>query len=124
MLLRRLSFPSHGRYGNMIRRFAKSVPVISMMTNTVLGFIYEARGVKITRWSNDILDPDQMEMLYAAAITAAARGAPPPLQNCFGFIDGTLRPISWPGENQGIRLYNGRNRVHVLKFRISVHCFA
>ena len=52
-----------------------------------------------------------MEM-YAAAITAT--GAP--LQNCFGFIDGTVRPIARPVDNQRI-LYNGHKRVHALKFQ-------
>ena len=50
-----------------------------------------------------------MEMC-AAAITV--RGAP--LQNFFGFIDGTVRPIARPGDNQHI-LYNGHKRVHALK---------
>ncbi|XP_068752999.1 uncharacterized protein [Montipora capricornis] len=109
MLSRRLSFPC--RYGDMIPRFAKPVPVISMVTNTVLDFIYDTHGARITRWNHDILGPDQMEM-YAAAISA--KGAP--LQNCFGFIDGTVRPIARPGENQRI-LYNGHKRVHALKFQ-------
>ena len=39
-----------------------------------------------------------------------------PLTNCFGFIDGTVRQISKPGENQRI-LYNGHKRVHSLKFQ-------
>ena len=39
-----------------------------------------------------------------------------PLTNCFGFIYGTVRQISKPGENQRI-LYNGYNRVHSLKFQ-------
>ena len=72
MVLRRLSFPC--RYADMIPRFAKPVPVISMVTNAVLDMIYATHSPRITRWNHDILDPDQMEM-YAAAITA--RGAPP-----------------------------------------------
>ena len=47
--------------------------------------------------------------MYAAAISA--RGAP--LQNCFGFIDGTVRPIARPGDNQRI-LYNGQFQSVVL----------
>ena len=109
MVLRRLSFPC--RYADMIPRFAKPVPVISMVTNAVLDMIYATHSPRITRWNHDILDPDQMEM-YAAAITA--RGAP--LQNCFGFIDGTVRPIARPGDNQRI-LYNGHKRAHALKFQ-------
>ena len=39
-----------------------------------------------------------------------------PLSNCFGFVDGTVRPITRPGENQRL-LYNGHKRVHGLKFQ-------
>ena len=72
MVLRRLSFPC--RYVDMILRFAKPAPVISMVTNAVLNIIYATHSPRITRWNHDILDPDQMEM-YAAVITS--RGAPP-----------------------------------------------
>ena len=98
----------------MIPRFAKPVPVIhvSMVTNAVVDIIYATHRPR-TRWNHDILDPDQMEMyMYAAAITARSA----PLQNCFGFIDGTVRPIARPGDNQRI-LYNGHKQVHALKFQ-------
>ena len=39
-----------------------------------------------------------------------------PLRNCFGFIDGTVRPICKPGTNQRI-VYNGHKKVHSLKFQ-------
>ena len=38
------------------------------------------------------------------------------LENCFGFVDGTVRPISKPGVNQRA-VYNGHKRVHALKFQ-------
>ena len=38
------------------------------------------------------------------------------LHNCFGFIDGTVRPISRPMSNQRV-VYNGHKRVHALKFQ-------
>ena len=34
----------------------------------------------------------------------------------FGFVDGTVRPISKPGDMQRI-VYNGHKRVHALKFQ-------
>ena len=49
---------------------------------------------------------------YADAISN--KGAA--LENCFGFIDGTVRPISRPVANQRI-VYNGHKRVHALKFQ-------
>ena len=36
--------------------------------------------------------------------------------NCFGFVDGTVRPCSRPGQNQRI-LFNGHKRIHALKFQ-------
>ena len=38
------------------------------------------------------------------------------LENCWGFIDGTVRPICRPGENQNV-VYNGHKRVHALKYQ-------
>ena len=38
------------------------------------------------------------------------------LDNCFGFVDGTVRPICRPNANQRI-VYNGHKRVHSLKFQ-------
>ena len=38
------------------------------------------------------------------------------LNNSFGFIDGTVRPICRPGEHQRM-VYNGHKRVHALKFQ-------
>ena len=49
---------------------------------------------------------------FASAVSN--RGAA--LQNCWGFIDGTVRPISRPGENQRC-LYNGHKKVHAIKFQ-------
>ena len=37
------------------------------------------------------------------------------LQNCWSFIDETVRPISRPGRNQRV-LYNGHKTVHSIKF--------
>jgi len=48
------------------------------------------------------------------ADAVAAKGAA--LQNYFGFIDGTVRPICRPVEQQRI-LYNGYKRLHSLEFQ-------
>lgn len=61
--------------------------------------------------SYDILSPANLQT-YVDAITA--KGAP--LENCFGFIDGMVRPIARPREHRRI-LYNGHKRVHALKFQ-------
>ena len=38
------------------------------------------------------------------------------LQDTWGFLDGTVRPIAWPIHNQH-HVYNGHKRVHALKFQ-------
>ena len=109
ILLKRLAYPC--RYSDMLPRFARPVPVLCMISNTVLDFIFERHGHRILQWNNTVLNPLSLET-YSNAITA--QGAP--LQNCFGFIDGTVRAISKPGENQRL-VYNGHKRVHALKFQ-------
>jgi len=62
-----------------------------MITNEVIDYIYNTHHHKITNCNNDILNPAALQM-YADAISAKAAA----LDNCFGFIDGTVRPISKP----------------------------
>ena len=109
ILLKRMSYPC--RYGDMIHRFAKPVPVLSMINNHMIDYIYDTHVHKVLNWNHEILSPVNLQT-YVNAITA--KGAP--LDNCFGFIDGTVRHISRPGEHQRI-LYNGHKRVHALKFQ-------
>ena len=109
MALKRFSYPC--RYSDMIPRFAKPVPVLSMITNTVIDFIYNTHGHRITQWNNFLLAPQKLEQ-YAAVV--AERGAA--LDNCFGFIDGTVRPICRPQDNQRV-VFNGHKRVHAIKFQ-------
>ena len=39
-----------------------------------------------------------------------------PLDNCWGFIDGTIHPICRPRKDQRI-LYNGHKKFHAIKFK-------
>ena len=58
-----------------------------------------------------VVDPNQIQT-YADAV----RNKGAALHNCFGFIDGTVRPIARPEEHQRT-VYNGHKRVHGLKFQ-------
>ena len=95
----------------MIARFGMPVPVLSMVSNEVLDFIYNNHSHRITQWNHTILNPAALQT-YSDAI--AARGAA--LDDCFGSIDGTVRPVCRPGEHQRV-IYNGHKRVHALKFQ-------
>ena len=108
ILLRRLAYPY--RYSDVVSRFARPVPVLCMASNIVLNYIYDLHHHRITTWNNAILNPLALQQ-YADAVSE--RGAA--LNNSFGFLDRTVRPICKPGENQGL-VYNGHKRVHSLKF--------
>ena len=107
MLLKRLSYPCG--YGDLIYRFGRLVPVFSMATNHVLDYIYNTHSHLITQWNHTMLSPRALEV-YAETI----HGKGTALENCFGFVDGTVRPIARPDEHQRI-IYNGHKRVHALK---------
>lgn len=68
--------------------------------------------IEFTQWNPTVLSPAADLQIYSDAV--AAKGAA--LQNCFGFIDGTIHPICRPEEQQRI-LYNGHKRLHSLKFQ-------
>ena len=65
----------------------------------------------LSRYNHDLLSPANL-MLYADAIYRSGAA----LENCWGFIDGTVRPVCRPGENQRA-IYNGHKRVHFVKFQ-------
>ena len=109
MLLRRLAYPC--RYSGMIPRFGRSTPVLSMVTNEVLDFIYNTHSHKITGWNYALLF---LALLQTYADAVNAKGAA--LNNCFGFINGTVTPMARPGENQRV-VDNGHKGVHALKFQ-------
>ena len=58
-----------------------------------------------------VLSPELLET-YPHAVHQ--KGSP--LSNCFVFIDGTVRPICRPRENQRI-VYNGHKRINAYKFQ-------
>ena len=82
-----------------------------MIANTVLDWVFNKHGFRLTSWNQPLLTLACLKE-YARAITRQGS----PLTNCFGFIDGTARPICLPGEKQRV-VYNGHKRVHALKFQ-------
>ena len=61
--------------------------------------------------NQDWLSPANLERMAAAV---HAKGAP--LTNCWGFPDGTIRPMCRPEEDQRL-VYNGHKRTHALKYQ-------
>ena len=95
----------------MMYRFGRSVPEMSMIVNQVIDYIYETHGHLVTEWNNPLLHPVALQS-YADAIHR--NGAA--LDNCFGFVHGTVRSICRPTKHQRV-VYNGHKRVHSIKFQ-------
>ena len=94
-MLKRFAYPC--RLSDMIPIFGRSVPELSMVSNEVTEWMYNVHGHRITEWNHFVMSPDQLQ-IYSEAIHD--KGAA--LDNCFGFVDGTVRPISKPGVNQRV----------------------
>ena len=77
----------------------------------MLDYLYSKFNQLLSSWNQDILQPNKLA-LYCNVIHW--KGAL--LQNCFGFVDGTVLRISRPKINQNI-VYNGHKRVHDIKFQ-------
>jgi len=84
--LRRFAYPC--RYSDLIPRFGRPVPELSMISNLVVDTIYQEHNHRLSHWNHTLLNPTLLES-YASAIDS--KGSP--LPNCFGFIDGTVKPI-------------------------------
>ena len=65
MLLKRLAYPC--RYGDLIYRFGRPVPVFSMASNDVLYYIYNTHNHLITQWNHTLLSPRTLDV-YAETI--------------------------------------------------------
>ena len=76
-----------------------------------MNFIYENHKHRLENLNQNLLSPRNFQV-YAGSIHA--KGAP--LTNCWGFIDGTVRPVCRPQQMQRV-LYNGHKRVHAIKFQ-------
>ena len=109
ILLRRLAYPC--RYSELIPRFGRSVPELSGIFNEMLDLVYNRWHHLLTSFNQNWLAPQQLEVFCEKNHEKGS-----PLENCWGFIDGTVRPISRPSTNQRI-VYNGHKRVHALKFQ-------
>ena len=55
MLLKRLAYPV--RYSDMVPRFARPVPVLSVITNEVLDHVYRTQQHRICQWYPEVMNP-------------------------------------------------------------------
>lgn len=109
MLLKRFAYPC--RYSDLIPRFGRSKSEICLIVNKVMRYLSDVWKHLLTRFEQRWLQQDKL-IEYAQAVHNKSHA----LENCWGFIDGTVRPICRPGENQKV-VYNGHKRVHALKYQ-------
>ena len=99
LMLRRLAYPCH--YSDLVTKFARPVPMLSIIFNHILDYTYNTFSHLLTSFNQECLSPANLK-IYADIIHA--NGAP--LNNCWGFIDGTVRATCRPEKDQR-RLYSG-----------------
>lgn len=109
ILLRRLTYPN--RLKDMSKIFERPHTEISHIVNCVLHMIYDKYSHKLTSLNQTWLNSAALEE-FARAVNENGG----PIANCWGFIDGTCRPICRPTVHQKI-VYSGHKRCHVLKFQ-------
>ena len=105
ILLKRFAYPI--RFGDMVSKFGRAASPLSMICAYMTNLVYDLHNHRL----RDLQQPIHLEE-FANAI----HGAGSPLTNCWGFIDGSVRPICRPGKLQRV-VYNSHKRVHALKFQ-------
>ena len=73
----------------MVSRFGRNPTELCFIFNTVLEFVYNSHHHRLESWNQPFLLPQVLER-YAQIIHNRSA----PLQNCFGFVDGTLCRIA------------------------------
>ena len=109
IFLKRFAYPC--RYSDIMPRFGRPVPQLSMISNQMINYVYDNYRHLLQDLNQPWLHPN---CLQAFADAVHAKGAA--LDNCWGFVDGTVRPICRPNNDQRV-VYNGHKRVHSIKFQ-------
>ena len=97
------------RYDTGPRAFMK-------IANHMMDLIYGRWHHLLTRYNHDFLSLSPQKLLQYGQVIEQAEAA---FDNCWGFVDGTVRPVCRPGKNQRA-IYDGHKRVHSIKFQAVV----
>ena len=108
ILLRRLSYPS--RYNMLTDVFGRSKAALSSIFNFGLEYVHQKCKHLLA------FDWERLTPAYLERMCALNREKGSILEDCVGFIDGTVRPICRPGRDQRV-YYNGHKRTHALKYQ-------
>ena len=104
-------------YAFPTRRFMM-IPFFGTSTSRLSRIISHLRFFLFSRFSPGLAHPplisaDKMDE-FSSAVYAKCE-----VPHIFSFIDGTVRPTAKPEINQGV-MYNGKDRVHALKYQVLV----
>lgn len=113
ILLKRLAYPCG--YFDMMPRFGRPIPQLSIISNYVMDSIFINFNHLLHTMNQPWLSPANLEIFCQSIHRKGAA-----LDHCWGFVDGTVRPVCRPNEMQRV-LYNGHKKVHSIKFQ-SVAC--
>ena len=86
LLLRRFTCPC--RYSDLIPRFGRSVPEMSQIMGEIIDYTSTIFSHLLRTMNQPWLRPNKLEE-YALAVYEKSSA----LDNCWGFVDGTVRPI-------------------------------
>ena len=92
----RFAYPC--RFADLVPTSGRPIPRLCMITNEVINFTYQRWGHLLSTLDQPWLSPYNLQLF---ADTVHSQGAP--LANCWGFIYGTVRPVSRPGKNQRVQ---------------------
>ncbi|CAN7948011.1 unnamed protein product [Ixodes hexagonus] len=110
IVLRRLAYPN--RLFDLEGVFGRHSSTLSSISNIIMGHINERFGHLLSNMNNHSwLTIAKLEMCSQAVSNKGA-----PLDNCWGFIDGTAWPICRPSKDQK-PYFSGHKRVHVVKYQ-------
>ena len=79
----------------MIPRFGRPVPQLCMTSNHIMDFIYTNWNYLLSDMTQPCLSSANLEALANSIHQSGAA-----FDNCWGFVDGTVRPVCRPGRNQ------------------------
>jgi hypothetical protein len=96
------------RLGTMVRIFYSSTSRMSRIISALRSQLFK-------HFSQHLKTPAPLSLERLETFSAAVRQKSG-LSICFGFIDGTVRPVCKPSVLQG-SCYNGKDRVHALKYQ-------
>jgi hypothetical protein len=109
VMLRRMAYPN--RLTDLVAIFGLHETHLSSIFNLVVKHVHDRFGYLLTDLNQPWLAEEELRR-YAEATHAAGL----PINNCWGFIDGTVMPICRPTRNQR-EVYNGHKRTHALKYQ-------